>query len=325
MFLLEDESLLVNEIAPRPHNSGHYTIEACPISQYEAHLRAILDYPIPEESLEMREPAIMLNILGGSSPDSHDQVARKALSNARTSIHLYGKGESRKGRKMGHVTVTAATMKDAEKLIQPLIDAVDEARGTESDRSDKTSRIINSGTERRPAKGQRYVAVNMGSDSDLSVLVPGIEILESFGVFVETRITSAHRTPSWMAEFASSAADRGVEVIIAAAGGAAHLPGMTASETVLPVIGVPIKPTVGDGMDSVLSILNMPKGIPVATVSVNNSTNAALLAVRILGVADIGIRKKYQAYVENMAKEVKKKDAQLLELGPVEYRKQMVK
>lgn len=101
MFLLQDDTLLVNEIAPRPHNSGHYTIEGCPISQYEAHLRAILDLPIHQEDLELREPAIMLNILGGDKPDSHLQFAKEALKQRRTKVHLYGKGQARKGRKMG--------------------------------------------------------------------------------------------------------------------------------------------------------------------------------------------------------------------------------
>lgn len=100
MFLLEDENLLINEIAPRPHNSGHYTIEGCPVSQYEAHLRAILDLPLNQEDLELREPAIMLNILGGDAPDSHLKVAKEALRQPRTKIHLYGKGQARKGRKM---------------------------------------------------------------------------------------------------------------------------------------------------------------------------------------------------------------------------------
>lgn len=213
MFLLPDDTLLINEIAPRPHNSGHYTIEACPVSQYEAHLRAILDLPLYQEDLELREPAIMLNILGGDQPDSHMKVANEALKHRRTKLHLYGKGDARKGRKMGHITVLGRTMQQAESIIQPMIDFVDRDKP-------KTTVSI-------PIRAQEppLVAVVMGSDSDLPVLQPGLAILKKFEIPFTTRITSAHRTPNWMAEFASSAASTGIKVLIAAAGGAAHLPG----------------------------------------------------------------------------------------------------
>ena len=307
MFLLQDDNLLINEIAPRPHNSGHYTIEACPVSQYEAHLRAILDLPIEEEDLQLREPAIMLNILGGDSPDSHLQFAKEALKHRRTKIHLYGKGEARKGRKMGHVTVFAPTMSEAERLIQPMINFVDK------DKPQQVNRSI------EPIEEQPLVAVVMGSDSDLPVLQPGFTILKKFNIPFTARITSAHRTPSWMAEFASSAASNGIKIIIAAAGGAAHLPGMTAAYTPLPVIGVPVKPSIGDGMDSLLSICNMPKGVPAATVSINNSTNAALLAARILGADNMVIRGRVEQYMHESEMEVLEKDRRLRELGPDLY------
>lgn len=307
MFLLQDDNLLINEIAPRPHNSGHYTIEACPVSQFEAHLRTILDLPIHQEDLVSREPAIMLNILGGDQPDSHLEFAKEALNHRRTKLHLYGKGQARKGRKMGHITVIAPTMSEAETLIQPMIDFADKDKP-------KSSTTLPS----RP-KEQPLVAVVMGSDSDLPVLQPGLAILKKFNIPFTTRITSAHRTPSWMAEYASSAASNGIKVIIAAAGGAAHLPGMTAAHTSLPVIGVPVKPTIGDGMDSLLSICNMPRGVPVATVSVNNSTNAALLAARILGVSDLSIRKRVEQYINDSEAEVREKDRRLLEMGPDSY------
>jgi phosphoribosylaminoimidazole carboxylase len=309
MFLLNDNSLLINEIAPRPHNSGHYTIEACPVSQYEAHLRAILDLPLHEEDLQLREPAIMLNILGGDTPDSHLQFANEALKHRRTKIHLYGKGKASKGRKMGHITVYAPTMSEAEYIIQPMIDFVDKATPSQ-----------NSNISTKP-KEQPLVAVVMGSDSDLPVLQAGLAILTKFNIRFTTRITSAHRTPTWMAEFASSAASNGIKVIIAAAGGAAHLPGMTAAYTPLPVIGVPIMPTIGDGMDSLLSICNMPKGVPVATVSVNNSVNAALLAARILGANDIEVRSRVEQYMRESEAEVREKDKRLLELGADAYAK----
>ena len=308
MFLLEDDTLLINEIAPRPHNSGHYTIEGCPISQHEAHLRAILDLPLHQDDLELREPAIMLNILGGDTPDSHMKFAREALKHRRTKIHLYGKGDARKGRKMGHITVTAPRMAEAEDLIQPMIEFVDVGKGQYA---------VASKPKDRPS--QPRVAVVMGSDSDLPVLQPGLAILDKFGIPYTTRITSAHRTPTWMASFASSAASKGIQCIIAAAGGAAHLPGMTAAYTPLPVIGVPVKPSVGDGMDSLLSICNMPKGVPVATVSVNNSVNAALLAARILGAGDQQVRARVEKYMEESEREVKAKDERLVEMGAGAY------
>ncbi|CAK4002395.1 phosphoribosylaminoimidazole carboxylase [Lecanosticta acicola] len=308
MFLLPNDEVLINEIAPRPHNSGHYTIEACPISQYEAHLRAILDLPIDQQDLELREPSIMLNILGGDAPDSHLQVAREALKQRRTKIHLYGKGQARKGRKMGHLTVCAPTMSKAQRLMQPMIDFVDQGKPQTKAKATPAS-----------PPSEPLVAVVMGSDSDLPVLLPGLEILKSFDIPYTTRITSAHRTPAWMAEYASHAASTSIQVIIAAAGGAAHLPGMAAAHTPLPVIGVPVKPTIGDGMDSVLSILNMPKGVPVATVSVNNSTNAALLAARILGAADTGIRATYEAFMAKSEREVREKDQKLWDLGAEAY------
>lgn len=302
MFLLADDSLLINEIAPRPHNSGHYTIEACPISQYDAHLRAILDLPISQSGLRIKEPAIMLNILGSANPDSAVQIAERSLQAVpETSVHLYGKGAARNGRKMGHMTVTAPTMRQAEKLMQPLIDITDDVRG-------KNTAPIAQGTG-------ALVAVIMGSFSDMNVLDAGVKVLQQFGIPVEQHITSAHRTPDWMNEFVHSAAGKGIEVIIAAAGGAAHLPGMAASHTTLPVIGVPVKPTVGDGLDSVYSILNMPRGVPVATVGVNNSTNAALLAARILGTKHAEVAKKYAAYVENAKDEVMEREKTLSEEG----------
>lgn len=308
MFLLQDGALLINEIAPRPHNSGHYTIEACPVSQYEAHLRAILDLPLHTEDLELREPAIMLNILGGDTPDSHRKFAAEALKHRRTRIHLYGKGQARKGRKMGHITVCAPTMSEAETIIQPMIDYVDQAN-PQSTRS----------ASAQPKESQPLVAVVMGSDSDLPVLQPGLAILNKFHIPHTVRITSAHRTPTWMASYASAAASQGLKCIIAAAGGAAHLPGMAAAHTPLPVIGVPVKPTIGDGLDSLLSICNMPKGVPVATVSVNNSINAALLAVRMLGMSDPGMRRRYEEYMVESEREVREKDTRLAEMGAERY------
>ncbi|KAF1350324.1 phosphoribosylaminoimidazole carboxylase [Lizonia empirigonia] len=307
MFLLKDESLLINEIAPRPHNSGHYTIEACDMSQYEAHLRAILDIPISQEDLRLKEPAIMLNILGAQSPDSHEKTTQRAYTVPGAKVHLYGKGEARPGRKMGHITLTAPTLREAERKIQPLIDFVDEQKGKAL------------GPHSSDPKEEPLVAVIMGSDSDLPVLKAGLQILEKLNIPFTTRITSAHRTPDWLRTFSKNASSTSIRVIIGAAGGAAHLPGMCASWTTLPVIGLPVKATHMDGWDSLVSMTQMPRGEPVATVGINNSTNAALLAVRILGASDEAVRERLRVWMEGNEKEVLRKDGDLLEKGWEQY------
>lgn len=159
----------------------------------------------------------------------------------------------------------------------------------------------------------------MGSDSDLPVMKAAAEVLDQFEVPYELTIVSAHRTPNRMAEYAGAAAERGLEVIIAGAGGAAHLPGMTASLTPLPVIGVPVRTSCLDGLDSLLSIVQMPRGIPVATVAVNNAKNAGLLAVRILGVKRPDLRARMEQFMEEQRTEVEEKAAAVEEKGFEEY------
>ncbi len=155
------------------------------------------------------------------------------------------------------------------------------------------------------------VGVIMGSDSDLETMQGAVDVLAEFGVPHEVRIVSAHRTPDVMVEYARSAADRGLKVIIAGAGGAAHLPGMTASMTPLPVIGVPVPLSRLDGIDSLLSIVQMPAGVPVATVAIGNARNAGLLAVRILGVFDDELRMRMEAFQDDLADIVREKDERL--------------
>ncbi|MEU4368050.1 5-(carboxyamino)imidazole ribonucleotide mutase [Micromonospora chersina] len=153
------------------------------------------------------------------------------------------------------------------------------------------------------------VGLIMGSDSDWPTMRAAAEVLDEFGVPYEVGVVSAHRTPVKMIEYGRSAADRGVQVIIAGAGGAAHLPGMVASVTPLPVIGVPVPLKYLDGMDSLLSIVQMPAGVPVATVSIGNARNAGLLAVRILGASDPALRDRmaaYQASLEDLVAEKEK-------------------
>jgi 5-(carboxyamino)imidazole ribonucleotide mutase len=152
------------------------------------------------------------------------------------------------------------------------------------------------------------VGVIMGSDSDLRVMQGAIDVLVEFGVPHEVRVVSAHRTPDALAEYARSAAGRGVRAIIAGAGGAAHLPGMAASWTTLPVIGVPVPLDRLDGLDSLLSIVQMPSGVPVATVAIGNATNAALLAVRMLATTDDALRTRLERYRDDLAARVQAKD-----------------
>ena len=159
------------------------------------------------------------------------------------------------------------------------------------------------------------VGVIMGSDSDLEVMQGALDVLKEFGVPHEHRIVSAHRTPDVMFEYARTAADRGLRVIIAGAGGAAHLPGMTASITSLPVIGVPVPLKQLDGLDSLLSIVQMPAGIPVATVAIGNARNAGLLAVRILGITDGELRARMVAFQDELADIVREKDERLRDSG----------
>jgi len=161
-----------------------------------------------------------------------------------------------------------------------------------------------------------HVAIIMGSDSDLTVMQPAADLLKSFGIPFELTIVSAHRTPQRLVSYATKAKERGFKVIIAGAGGAAHLPGMVASLTSLPVIGVPIKSSNSlDGWDSILSILQMPTGIPVATVALNASKNAGILAASILGAFDENISARIEAFKKTLESDVKEKIAKLKKDG----------
>jgi len=147
------------------------------------------------------------------------------------------------------------------------------------------------------------VGIIMGSDSDLPVMEDSVKVFKEFQIPYEIKILSAHRTPNQHAEYSRSAKGRGLKVIIAAAGGAAHLPGVTAAHTTLPVIGVPIKGKSLEGMDSLLSIVQMPGGVPVATVAINGAKNAALLAVEIIALSDNSINEKLSSYKIKMEKD----------------------
>ncbi|KAG4305123.1 hypothetical protein PORY_001293 [Pneumocystis oryctolagi] len=307
MFLTENGDIIINEIASRPHNSGHYTIDACSMSQYESHIRAILNLPFPPDSfnfLTSRTFAIMLNLIASDLEMEYMEICRRALTIGGSSIHLYGKKEQRKGRKMGHITIVAASMHEAECKLQTLLHS----------KSFVSTRVLS--REASTCEKSPSVAIIMGSDSDLPTMKPAIEILKKFDIpFSGPDIVSAHRTPRKLVEFASSAVSNGYKVIIAGAGGAAHLPGMVASMTTLPVIGVPIKGSVLNGIDSLYSIVQMPKGVPVATVAIENSTNAALLALRIIGIMDNRVRFLLDEYIRNMETDVFLKSKKLQDIG----------
>jgi 5-(carboxyamino)imidazole ribonucleotide mutase len=160
----------------------------------------------------------------------------------------------------------------------------------------------------------KQISIIMGSDSDLEIMKEAANVLDEFQIPYEITVVSAHRTPERMFNFAKEAKGRGIKVIIAGAGGAAHLPGMVASITTLPVIGVPVKLKTMDGLDSLLSIVQMPAGVPVATVAINNAKNAGILAAQILGVSNDEISNKIEAFKEKMKLEVEKK-AEIVEKG----------
>lgn len=159
----------------------------------------------------------------------------------------------------------------------------------------------------------------MGSDSDLPVMKAASLILEQVGICVETTIVSAHRTPERMFDYARGAAARGIQVIVAGAGGAAHLPGMIAALTELPVIGVPVRASHLEGLDSLLSIVQMPRGVPVATVAINNAMNAGLLAARIIGLSDASVASAVRELMETSRDEVSRKAERLESLGYTDY------
>ena len=163
------------------------------------------------------------------------------------------------------------------------------------------------------------VAIIMGSDSDLSIMQDAAKILDEFKIPYELTVVSAHRTPDRLSQYAKSLIANGIKVVIAGAGGAAHAPGMVAAFTSLPVIGVPIKAKAMEGLDSLLSIVQMPPGIPVATVGVNAAKNAGILAAQIIGISDNDVQKKVDQYKEGLKKSVIEKAEKLEKIGYQKY------
>jgi len=308
LFLVEDANgemdILLNEVAPRPHNTGHYTQDACAISQFENHLRAVCGFPLGETSMSVGAAA-MVNVLGATSGTIEDTMKglNEALSMARSNVHWYGKAGCRAGRKMGHINLTADSHGELDEILSKVLKL-----------EDIPSSVIPGGLGKAP-----LVGVIMGSQSDLPAMQAAVEILKEFDVPYEVDIVSAHRTPDKLVSYSRSAASRGLQVIIAGAGGAAHLPGMVASMTPLPVVGVPIKTSTLNGQDSLLSIVQMPRGIPVATVAIGNAMNAGLLAVRMLCGSRPDLRGKMETYQLGLSNKVKETSEKLVELGSDEF------
>ena len=246
----------------------------------------------------------VVNVLGSPSGgiDRTMRGINAAMSMPRAVVHWYGKGY-RPGRKMGHVNITADSHAELDGPLSELL----RAEGISEDVLPRRGGI---GDARPP-----LVGVIMGSHSDLPTMQDAVEVLREFGVPYEVDVVSAHRTPEKLVAYSRSASDRGLQVIIAGAGGAAHLPGMVAAMTPLPVIGVPIKTSTLNGQDSLLSIVQMPRGVPVATVAIGNATNAGLLAVRCLCASRPGLRDKMEAYQLNMKNAVDDVSRRLLEQG----------
>lgn len=274
----------------------------------------------------------MLNIIGASSSMSEiTSLTRVALSIPGVSVHLYGKSECRKGRKMGHITIVGESDAQVRSRLRPLLEALPNGSPEETNAYAPVPPGSGSGF----SDAHPLVGIIMGSDSDLPVMLPAARVLDHFKVPYELTIVSAHRTPDRLVEYSRSAAGRGLRVIIAGAGGAAHLPGMTAAMTPIPIIGVPVKGSSLDGVDSLHSIVQMPvsthmrasrsllisfqRGIPVATVAINNGVNAGLLAVRMLSVGSPSLLIAMEDYMKTMEEEVLGKVDDLVEVGWEKY------
>lgn len=244
-FLTSDNRVLVNEISPRVHNSGHYTIEATNCSQFEQHIRSIIGLPTIIPCFQYDQPVIMKNILGTGKEIDYNNIISKS------GLHWYNKkskdGIYKLNRKIGHYTEQITV----NNCPYPLV----------------------------------YII--MGSSSDYETIEPAIELFKYYHIPYKVDIVSAHRSPEWMYEFGKNIESWCCRVIIAAAGGAAHLPGMMASLTPIPVIGVPVPTQHLGGQDSLLSIVQMPDGVPVATVGIGKAKNAAILAIKIMGLPEV--------------------------------------
>lgn len=301
LFLTQDDQLLINELAPRPHNSGHHTIDCCtPLNQYTLLYQCITDQ-LSEDQDRLYNPSgptLMVNLVGSTTqqPNTEYNFKSTLFNDPKFKLYNYHKPELRANRKMGHLTYCSQTNLSPTE-ISNLVTQM------------KHAYLLFT----NPTVTQPLVSVIMGSSSDLPMVKPAIEILRDFSVPHEVKVVSAHRTPHFMLDYASQLTNRGVKVVIAAAGGAAHLPGMVASATTLPVIGIPVKShnSLNGGLDSLLSIVQMPGGVPVATMAVDGAKNAGLYAVRILSTSDPKLNELMAIYQQILEQKVEKMNREL--------------
>lgn len=298
----ENNNLYINEISPRPHNTGHHTLDVYPVNQFELLTKCLLNLPLPN-SVPPSSPTLMINLIGTDDYVINSENFETSLfAKPNFQIYCYNKSVSFPGRKLGHLTCL---------LNQPLPSCPELEESYNPFGLDATPKIINLMkhalfTPPSP-KQSPLVSIIMGSSSDLSVMKEAEVILQEFRVPYEIKIVSAHRTPLEMTKFAQMAQTRGIKVIIAGAGGAAHLPGMVASLTTLPVIGIPIKSSNSiEGIDSLLSICQMPGGIPVATMAINGAKNGGLLAIRILSTHNSNLQQLIELYQVYLKEKVDK-------------------
>jgi phosphoribosylaminoimidazole carboxylase len=300
MFVTSDEEIYINEIAPRPHNSAHHTREASTVSVYAALSTMLLgsvlfDGEAAQCSTIKTSPCAMINILG---PDEYEGLYElDKIDIPYCYITDYRKTISRPQRKLGHVTIIGD---DAEYEFYSMYKGSTMACAKHIVVSDV--RYMTDGIVIRVETPM--VGVVMGSTSDWPTMKAACEILDSFGIRYEKLVVSAHRTPERLREYALKAESRYVGVIIAGAGGAAHLPGMLASMTHIPIIGVPVKTSTLSGVDSLHSIVQMPGGVPVACVAIGGAKNAGILAAQMLGIHDKNISIRLKEYKKNMERDV---------------------
>lgn len=279
--------IFINEVSPRPHNSGHHTIDNCTMSQYNALIRVLTSSKLMPKKEIKEEPCCMLNLFGGDFTGRYkvDLGIVRHFRDSGFKVHLYNKKHNTSNRKMGHITKLLTSEESNGKYIY------------------YDAKIV------RQLYIPVYVNIIMGSISDAPVVKKATDMLDKLGVGYSKNIISAHRMPKQMFRYGMRSKNDCVKVIIACAGGAAHLPGMVASLTTKPVIGLPAKTTALSGVDSLYSIVQMPRGVPVATVAIDNGENAALLACRILALSDVELNDrliKYQEKMENDAIESNK-------------------
>lgn len=282
MFIDDKNNVYINEVSPRPHNTGHHTIEGCDMSQYDALLRILNKQPFEKEIKE--QPVTLYNILGPNFTGRYciNQKLKKTYEEQGFKFNMYNKKINNFNRKMGHVIefgkhkVVAGFFEQLSNIIMPC-----------------------------------EVDIVIGSISDKKTIEPCVDILEQMEIGYNIQVLSAHRMPLEMMEFATHVEDSCTKVIIACAGGAAHLPGMIASMTTLPVIGLPAVSSTLNGLDSLYSIVQMPRGVPVATVAIGNGVNAGLLACRMLAINNKELKKRMKDYMISMNQQAKMSNSQL--------------